>query len=91
MKHFCEGAPRLEAGEEVTWPSRVATFAFLVFSLLGVLGCNVGQDILRPGSSSSVGFQRVRASASAGWHRLEARSTARCDAAWEMVGNLSGT
>jgi len=48
MKLFLRGCSSPGGREEVTWPSRVATFAFLVFSLLGVLGCNVGPRYLRP-------------------------------------------
>src|SRR5882672_6297656 len=48
MKLFLQGCSSPGGREEVTWPSRVATFAFLVFSLLGVLGCNVGPRYLRP-------------------------------------------
>src|SRR6202045_1575058 len=48
MKLFLPGCSSPGGREEVTWPSRVATFAFLVFSLLGGLGCNVGPRYLRP-------------------------------------------
>jgi len=41
----------------VNWPSRVATFAFLVFSLLGVLGCNVGPKYLRPAVPAPSAFK----------------------------------
>src|SRR6266436_1196849 len=48
MKLFLQGCSSPGGRKEVTWPSRVATFALLVFSLFGLLGCNVGPKYLRP-------------------------------------------
>src|SRR5712672_3711106 len=57
MKLFLQGCSWPGGRKEVTWPSRVATIAFLVFSLLGLLGCNVGPRYLRPAVPAPSAFK----------------------------------
>jgi NodT family efflux transporter outer membrane factor (OMF) lipoprotein len=57
MKLFLQGRSSPRGRKEVTWPSRVATFALLVFSLLGLPGCNVGPQYLRPAVPAPPAFK----------------------------------
>jgi NodT family efflux transporter outer membrane factor (OMF) lipoprotein len=57
MKLFLPSYSSPGGRKEVTWPSRVATFALLVFSLLGLPGCNVGPKYLRPAVPAPSAFK----------------------------------
>src|SRR5258705_7975501 len=57
MKLFLPGCSSPAGRKEVTWPSRVATLALLVFSLLGLPGCNVGPKYLRPAVPAPSAFR----------------------------------
>ena len=57
MKQHLQSCSSPRGWKEVTWPSRVATFALLVFSLLGLPGCNVGPKYLRPAVPAPSAFK----------------------------------
>jgi NodT family efflux transporter outer membrane factor (OMF) lipoprotein len=57
MKLFLQSCSSPGGRKKVTWQSCVATFALLVFSLLGVLGCNVGPKYLRPAVPAPSAFK----------------------------------
>ena len=57
MKLFLQGWSSPGGRKEASWPSRVATFALLVFSLLGLPGCNVGPKYLRPAVPAPSAFR----------------------------------
>jgi NodT family efflux transporter outer membrane factor (OMF) lipoprotein len=57
MKLFLQGCSSPGGRKEMTWPGSVATLALLVFSLLGLPGCNVGPQYLRPAVPAPSAFR----------------------------------
>jgi len=57
MKQHLQSCSSRRGRKEVTWPSRRATLALLIFVFLGLPGCNVGPKYLRPAVPSPSAFK----------------------------------
>ena len=57
MKLFLPSCSSPGGRKEVTWPSRRATLALLIFAFLGLPGCNVGPKYLRPAVPAPSAFK----------------------------------
>jgi NodT family efflux transporter outer membrane factor (OMF) lipoprotein len=60
MKHLLPNCSSPEESQEVNRPDRIATLALLVFTFLGLLGCNVGPKYIRPAVPAPSAFKESR-------------------------------